>query len=66
MLQRNTNALSRSTSYSYDDQGRKVTETDGLGHVTRYSYDSNGNVLTETRARTVNGVATDETVTHTY
>ncbi|WP_225616339.1 RHS repeat-associated core domain-containing protein [Methylomonas albis] len=47
----NTGASSSDTvatqvSYSYDDFGRKLSETDALGQVTSFSYDLNNNVKT--------------------
>ncbi len=31
-------------SYTYDDAGRKLSETDNLGHSTSYTYDAAGNL----------------------
>jgi len=36
------------TSYTYDSQGNKLTQTDAEGRTTRWSYDSMGRVLTRT------------------
>ncbi len=36
------------TTYSYDEQGRVLTETNALGATITRSYDDDGNVLTET------------------
>jgi RHS repeat-associated protein len=33
------------TSYTYDNAGRKTSETDALNHSTSYTYDSAGNLL---------------------
>ncbi len=33
------------TSYAYDNAGRKTSEIDALGHVTNYTYDAAGNLL---------------------
>ena len=35
------------TKYTYDNAGRKVSETDALGHTTSYSYDA-GNRISQT------------------
>ena len=42
-------SLSTLATYSYDDFGRTLTETDPLGHMTRFTYDRHGNVVTEAR-----------------
>lgn len=47
MLVSITDPLNRVTSYTYDGQGRKATETDGRGNTWRYEYDSIGNVVRE-------------------
>jgi RHS repeat-associated protein len=38
-----TDPLSRTTRYSYDDNNNVLSETDALEHTTLYTYDSNGN-----------------------
>ncbi len=55
-----------STSYGYDGQGHRTSETDSLGSVTTYTYDANGNELTRSVTRTVNGVPRTETRTRVY
>ena len=50
---------SETQEFTYDDEGRLLTETDGLGHTTTYTYDVNGDRITETNAL-------DETTTFTY
>ncbi|HWH25193.1 MAG TPA: RHS repeat-associated core domain-containing protein [Pseudolysinimonas sp.] len=40
--------LASTTTFAYDTEGNKVSETDPLGHVTAYTYDSAGNPLTVT------------------
>jgi RHS repeat-associated protein len=42
-----TDPLNRTTSYSYDGQGRKATETDGRGNTRRFEYDAVGNLVRE-------------------
>lgn len=39
--------LNRITSYTYDGQGRKATETDGRGNTRRFEYDAVGNLVRE-------------------
>jgi RHS repeat-associated protein len=39
--------LNRTTSYTYDGQGRKATETDGRGNTRRFEYDAYGNLVRE-------------------
>jgi RHS repeat-associated protein len=34
-------------SYAYDNDGRKLSETDSLGHATSYTYDAAGDLLSE-------------------
>jgi RHS repeat-associated protein len=41
-------ALASTTTYTYDADGNRVSETDPLGHTTSYTYDSAGNALTTT------------------
>lgn len=43
------------TTYSYDDQGNLISESNGLGETTNYSYDSYGDLIESIDA---NGVAT--------
>jgi RHS repeat-associated protein len=54
------------TTYGYDAQGRRISETDGRGVVTTYSFDSNGNELTRSVTRMVGGVPRVETTTRVY
>ena len=42
-----TDALNRTTTYSYDGQGRKASETDGRGNTRRFEYDAVGNLTRE-------------------
>ena len=42
-----TDPLNRITSYTYDGQGRKATETDGRGNTRRFEYDAVGNLVRE-------------------
>ena len=49
----------RTTSYTYDFNGKVLTETNALNNTTTYTYDNHGNILTITDA--LNG-----TVTYTY
>ena len=37
-------ANATTTSYTYYDDGRKKSETDGAGHITNYTYDAAGNL----------------------
>ena len=37
-------ANATTTSYTYDNAGRKTTETDALSHTTTYTYDAAGNL----------------------
>jgi RHS repeat-associated protein len=38
------------TSYTYDADGRKQSDTDPLGHITTYFYDNAGHLITVTNA----------------
>ncbi len=40
--------VGRTTTYTYDEYGNRLTETDPLGRTTEYSYDLLGRVLTMT------------------
>lgn len=42
-----TDPLNRTTTYSYDGQGRKASETDGRGNTRRFEYDAVGNLVRE-------------------
>jgi RHS repeat-associated protein len=47
----NTTALEGfTTTYTYDTQGNKLTETDALGHTMYYTYGAKSRLLTETDA----------------
>jgi YD repeat-containing protein len=50
---------SQTQTFSYDNEGRLLSETDGLGHTTSYTYDSNGDRVAETNAL-------NQTTTYTY
>jgi YD repeat-containing protein len=39
----------RTTTYTLDGRGNRLTETDPLGRVTTYSYDTRGNLTSVTR-----------------
>ena len=54
-----TDALSHSTTYTYDTAGRLTTETDPLARSTTYTYDSRGNLITKTKPD-------GHTITYTY
>ena len=66
-----TDPLNRVTSFSYDSQARKATETDGRGNTRHFKYDEFGNPIREiapspagfTIERTFN--ATNEPLTET-
>jgi RHS repeat-associated protein len=47
LLSEVTDPLGRTTSYSYDGQGRRASVTDARGHTRRYEYDAYGNVVKE-------------------
>jgi RHS repeat-associated protein len=51
-----TDALNHATSYTYDENGNRLTETDATGTVT-FTYNQFGEVLTRTDQ--MNGVATN-------
>jgi RHS repeat-associated protein len=38
-----TDALGRTTAYTYDSNQNLINQTDGLGKITTYTYDANGN-----------------------
>lgn len=42
-----TDPLNRTTTYSYDGQGRKASETDGRSNTRRFEYDAVGNLVRE-------------------
>jgi RHS repeat-associated protein len=42
-----TDPLNRTTTYGYDGQGRKASETDGRGNTRRFEYDAVGNLVRE-------------------
>jgi RHS repeat-associated protein len=46
----NAPELKRQVSYTHDDLGRRIRETDPLGHVQTWVYDPHGNVLETTDA----------------
>ncbi len=51
------------TCYTYDDAGRKTSETDNLGHITSYTYDTAGNLLSVTKGY---GTPSASTTSYTY
>jgi RHS repeat-associated protein len=50
-------AVQRTTTFAYDDLGRKISQTDANNHTSSLSYDAVGRVKTETSA--VGGVTTN-------
>ncbi|MCP4301378.1 MAG: type IV secretion protein Rhs, partial [Gammaproteobacteria bacterium] len=66
LVTRMWDTYSKTTDFTYDDDGNKLTEIDSLGNLTTFTYDDNGNVLTETVQRTIDGLLTDETTTFLY
>ncbi|HKO58476.1 MAG TPA: RHS repeat-associated core domain-containing protein [Thermoanaerobaculia bacterium] len=55
--------VSETQSFTYDDDGRVLTRTDGMLHQTQYTYDANGNLATITEAA---GTAKARTTTYGY
>lgn len=54
------------TSYTLDNAGNYLTETNALGNVTSYTYDANGSVLSEARSRTTSAGVTTEVTGYQY
>jgi len=46
-----TGSFNSTWSWTYDKNGRELSETNPLGHVTRTEYDGNGQVIAEVDAR---------------
>jgi RHS repeat-associated protein len=49
-----TDPLGDKYTYTYDDQGNRLTSTDPNGNTTTYSYDSNGNMLSQAAPASLN------------
>ena len=47
-----TDALGKTTTFTYSDTGRRSSVTDPMGVKTKFTYDENGNVLTRTTPST--------------
>ena len=56
-------ANATTTTYAYDNAGRKTSETDALGHTTSYTYDAAGNLLSVTKGY---GTANASTTSYAY